>query len=348
MRISYSQCSSYQICPHQYRLHYVDRISVPAAVELHFGSAVHEALKVMYDPGHVRMPSLEEVLIAFDAAWQARRAQVDEERRQSYFEQGVAMLQRHYEKHSTREQGRCTAATELFFSLPFDLQHTLTGRIDRVDVLPDDALEVVDYKTSRRMPPQARMEKDAQLAIYRMAADQLYPGRQVTTTLLYVFHDYEMRMTQTPEFLAEKQDEIRDVIAGIQVGDFDPPGRGHRRAARRVRRGRIRGEGGRRPREPAEGADPGLPRPVPGGARREWGLCGGAPAVEAGGRLGRSPPARPARAGRAVGSGDAGEQHRGAETPAVRRNPARPAAGAGGDRDLRRDTDAQSEAHCDV
>jgi hypothetical protein len=66
------------------------------------------------------------------------------------------------------------------------------------------------------------MERDAQLAIYRMAADILYPNRKVTTTLLYVFHDYEMRMTQTPEFLSEKQDEIRDVIAGITVADFDP------------------------------------------------------------------------------------------------------------------------------
>ena len=66
------------------------------------------------------------------------------------------------------------------------------------------------------------MEKDAQLAIYRMAADVLYPGRKVTTTLLYVFHDYEMSTQQTPEFLAEKQDEIRDAIAGIEAGKFGP------------------------------------------------------------------------------------------------------------------------------
>ena len=222
MRISYSQCQAYQTCPQLYKLQYVDRIPVPATADLHFGSAVHEALHFMYDPQHLKLPSVDQVVEAFVAAWRARQAEVPEDQQQSYFEQGVLMLQRHYQSHSRREQGRYTAATEQFFSIPFDGEHRLTGRIDRVDVLPDKGLEVVDYKTSRRMPPQNVMARDAQLAIYRMAADALYPGREATTALLYVFHDYEMRLTQTPEFLAEKQDEIRDVIAGIQVQDFEP------------------------------------------------------------------------------------------------------------------------------
>ena len=222
MRISYTRCATYQHCPHQYKLQYVDRIPVPEAIQLVFGSAVHQALSFMYDPKRLRMPSREEVIDVFAKAWKEVQLQDPEDQRQDYFEQGVLLLGRFYDRHSSREEGRYTAATELFFSIPFDGEHTLTGRIDRVDVLPDNRLEVVDYKTSRRMPPQSIIEKDAQLAIYRMAADILYPNREVTTTLLYVFHDYEMRLTQSAEFLAEKQDEIRDVIAGIQVGDFDP------------------------------------------------------------------------------------------------------------------------------
>ncbi|MGD0111265.1 MAG: PD-(D/E)XK nuclease family protein [Armatimonadota bacterium] len=222
MRISYSRCSTYQHCPQQYKLQYIDRIPLPRAVELEFGSAVHAALKFMYDSRHVAVPSLDDVVNEFAKAWQEIPPDEDGEARRIHFEQGVLLLTRHYEKHAAREQGRFTAATEQFFNIPFDGEHTLTGRIDRVDILPDNEIEVIDYKTSRRMPPQPTMEKDAQLAIYRMAADVLYPGRKVTTTLLYVFHDYEMSTQQTPEFLAEKQDEIRDAIAGIEAGKFGP------------------------------------------------------------------------------------------------------------------------------
>jgi len=222
MRISYSRCSTYQHCPQRYKLQYVDRLPPPRAIELEFGGAVHQALSFMFDPREVTLPSLEQVIDVFARAWQESADVGAEEERQARFEEGVRLLQRFYQGHSQREEGRSTLATEQFFSLPFDDHHLLSGRIDRVDALPDNKLEVIDYKTTRRMPPQPVMAKDAQLAIYRLAADHLYPGREVTTALVYVLHDYEMRMTQTPDFLAEKMDEIRDVITGIEVGDFEP------------------------------------------------------------------------------------------------------------------------------
>ena len=226
MRISYSRFSTYQVCPQQYKLQYVDRIPVPTPVALHFGASVHEALNFMYDPKHLKMPAMEQVLEAFEQAWRAHGAEMPEEERQAYYDQGVQMLRRHYEKHGRREEGRSTAATEQFFSVPFDEGHTLSGRIDRVDVLSGDRLEIVDYKTNRRMPPQRQVEKDAQLAIYRMAADHLYPGREVTTTLFFLLHDYQMRLTQTEEFLEEKRGELSHVIGKIESGEFEPnPGR---------------------------------------------------------------------------------------------------------------------------
>jgi RecB family exonuclease len=226
MRISYSRFATYQTCPQQYKLQYVEKVAVPTPVVLHFGSAVHEALNFMYAPRHLRMPEVEQVVEAFVQAWGAREREVPEEERQRYFEQGVEMLRRHYKSHCEREEGRTTAATEQFFNIPFDDGHLLTGRIDRVDVLPENKLEIIDYKTSRRMPPQRDMEGNAQLAIYRMAADHLYPGREVTTTLLYLLHDFEMRLTQTEEFLEEKRDEIREVLERIESEEYDArPGR---------------------------------------------------------------------------------------------------------------------------
>jgi len=222
MRISYSQFSAYRRCPHVYRLHYVDRIAVPVAPELHFGAAVHEALHRMYNPGQLQMPALEEVVEVFIRSWRGRESQVPEEKRAPYFEEGVNVLRVHYERYSQRDETRRTAATELGFGVELSGGHSLTGRIDRVDVLPDQKLEVIDYKTSRRMPPVTFLEKDAQLAIYRMAARKLYPGFEVMTTLFFLLHDYQMKIAQTEEFLAETKDDILDAVVSIELEEFDP------------------------------------------------------------------------------------------------------------------------------
>lgn len=222
MRISYSQFAAYRRCPHLYRLQYVDKIVVPVGPELHFGAAVHDALNRMYDPRQLERPELEAVVEAFVRSWRGREAQVPEPKRQAYFDQGVQLIQSHYAKHSEADKDRRTAATELRFSIALPGEHKLHGRIDRVDILPEKKLEVIDYKTSRRMPPQEIVERDAQLAIYRMAADTLYPGFEVATTLFFLLHDHQMRTVQSTEFLEETRGDILDTVARIELEEFEP------------------------------------------------------------------------------------------------------------------------------
>lgn len=222
MNISYSQFSTYQRCPHRYWLQYVERIAVPVAPELHFGAAVHDALNRMYDPRQLQRPSLEEVVEAFVRAWQKRSEAVPEDKRQAYFEEGIRLLQTHYERHGAPEAGRRTATTEQIFSIPLDGRHTLTGRIDRIDVIGEQQLEVLDYKTSRKMPPVTQLQEDAQLALYRMAANRLYPGFEIATTLFFVLHDYQMKIAQSEEFLREIKNAILDTIVSIELEEFDP------------------------------------------------------------------------------------------------------------------------------
>lgn len=44
------------------------------------------------------------------------------------------------------------------------------GKIDRVDVLPDGMVEIIDYKTSEKVPSQKEVDKDVQLTFYALAA----------------------------------------------------------------------------------------------------------------------------------------------------------------------------------
>ena len=63
----------------------------------------------------------------------------------------------------------------------------LSGQIDRLAVTNDEVL-IVDYKTNRPPPSEVRFVAAAylyQLAAYRLALHEIYPGRQVRAALLW-------------------------------------------------------------------------------------------------------------------------------------------------------------------
>jgi len=222
MRISYSRYSTYRRCPQQYKLQYVDRVASPRVAELEFGTAMHAALRLVHDPSHIKAPPVEEVIDAFAKAWNPTPPEGMGEEWGMWFEEGVRVLRRYHAEHSERAEGRYTIDTERFFSLPLDGGHVLTGRIDRVDVTADRQLEVIDYKTSRRMPPLSSLENNAQLAIYRIAAGQLYPGFDITTTLYYVLLSQRLQPGQSDQFLRETKDDILDALVSIELEEFEP------------------------------------------------------------------------------------------------------------------------------
>jgi ATP-dependent helicase/nuclease subunit A len=63
----------------------------------------------------------------------------------------------------------------------------ITGRLDRIAVLPDEVL-VADYKTGRAAPPSAEAAPVLyvrQMAAYRAVLREIYPGRAVRCFLVY-------------------------------------------------------------------------------------------------------------------------------------------------------------------
>jgi putative RecB family exonuclease len=223
MKISYTQVTTYQRCPHKYQLAYVDRIPVPKTPNLHLGNVVHGALSFMHKPGNLALPAQEAVIAEFCRLWQAEQAEIPEDQRDQYFQQGVEMLQRHYAREQSHTDRRQTATVEQYFSIPFAQDDNIAGRIDRVDVLDNGVLEVLDYKTGRRMPAQTDVNADLQLAIYRLAAQELlYPGKTVVTSFYYLLHGLTFTAEHTPRQLEEMKAEITDIIGNIEKGEFSP------------------------------------------------------------------------------------------------------------------------------
>jgi CRISPR/Cas system-associated exonuclease Cas4 (RecB family) len=133
------------------------------------------------------------------------------------------MLRRHYEREGREDTGCRVARVEHPFYLPLNGEHTLAGRIDRVNVLEDGSIEVLDYKTGRSLPAQNEIDNDRQLAIYRLAAEKLlFPGKNITSTLYYLYHDQSFTAHPEPDLAERVEAEIHWTIEKIAAGEFPP------------------------------------------------------------------------------------------------------------------------------
>ncbi|MBI4128851.1 MAG: PD-(D/E)XK nuclease family protein, partial [Parcubacteria group bacterium] len=81
------------------------------------------------------------------------------------------------------------------------------------------------YKTARRMPAQARVNENLQLAIYHLGLKQHWPElrpKKVTLTLQYLRHDERISTEGTDEKIDETRHALLRTIHEIQRSDFSP------------------------------------------------------------------------------------------------------------------------------
>jgi RecB family exonuclease len=185
MRMSYSALNSYEKCPLAYRFQYVDGLEVEPTPYLSFGKSLHSALEWLYDRSTPDPPTLEGFLSFLDSCWTSEGyATPDEER--SYLDHGREVLTRFYYKNI--EPFRLPVAVEERFELDKG-SFVLSGVIDRVDRNPDGSYEIIDYKTSRRLPEINRLRDDLQLPIYQLACQEVWGITPSKLSFYYVVHN---------------------------------------------------------------------------------------------------------------------------------------------------------------
>lgn len=218
MALSYSAISTYQTCPHQYRLKYVEkRPSLPSAA-LSFGSSLHEALRWFYDVPTPDPHSLEELLDYLEKCWIPEGFCSPEEDAR-YFYHARSTLALFYRNNI--EDFRVPAALEQRFNIDVGVCQ-LSGIIDRLDKDEAGGFEIIDYKTNRRLPPAKRLHEDLQLPIYHMAAEKIWEVTPDQVTFYYLLPNHRHSFHITPERLQQALARIEEVACGISEESFDP------------------------------------------------------------------------------------------------------------------------------
>ncbi|UPT76106.1 MAG: PD-(D/E)XK nuclease family protein [Elusimicrobiota bacterium] len=171
--------SLYNECPQKYKFKYVDKIPEKPRHFFSFGQSVHLALEYFYGVKEPKAPSLEDLLKHYREIW-VKGGYKDSRQEEEYFEDGRQILTRFHDKHAKT------------FQLPYFVEYgfnfevdgvPVTGKVDRVDKLPDGRLLILDYKTGKQLKT-GRIDVDAQLTMYQLACEKGL-GAEVAELVFY-------------------------------------------------------------------------------------------------------------------------------------------------------------------
>ncbi|MBD0322210.1 MAG: RecB family exonuclease [Aldersonia sp.] len=232
--LSPSRASDFKLCPLKYRLRAIDRIpELPSPAALR-GTVVHDALEALFAlPAADRTPESARELVA--PAWQRLiteapelSAVVEGAAQDELLEQARALVGDYFllEDPTALEPEACESRVEI----ELDDGTLLRGFVDRIDIAPDGALRVVDYKTGR-VPSEMRET----IALFQMKFYALVILRTRGTVprqlrLLYLADrqilTYEPDADELSRFERTLSAMWRAIRAAGETGDFRPnPGK---------------------------------------------------------------------------------------------------------------------------
>ncbi len=230
MRTSYSAINTYLQCPQKYKFQEIDRIKVPKSREAIFGTLIHNTLKFTFSRDPL-FPTFNEVINYFRENWPTKESiskEADHDslnlsaEEKAYFEEGVRVLKKFYEKNAP--WNFTVVDLESHFEIPLEDKngsvHILAGKIDRIDKLPDNTYEIIDYKTAKRMPSQAALDKDLQLSLYSLGLQKRWPhlkAEDIKLSLYFLKHSEKLSTKITSATTTKTKNELLKTINEIQA-----------------------------------------------------------------------------------------------------------------------------------
>jgi len=182
---SHSRLSSFEDCPRRFQYRYLLKIpSETESIEAFVGKLVHDVLERLYiATGRGHIPSLPQVvqryLILFEERYDAQRVAIvrTENPLEHYRDLGGQCLSNYYRAQYPFDADETLGLEE---RVAFDLGEDdgtrihFQGFVDRIAEARDGAIEIHDYKTGARVPRQAQLDEDRQLALYQLGLAQRY------------------------------------------------------------------------------------------------------------------------------------------------------------------------------
>lgn len=218
---SYTQLDAYIRCPLHYKYQYVLKIPTPVTPALAFGDSIHRSLQNFYS-GFLKDKEIDEkrLLDIYKKNWLPAgyaSAPHQETRKKS----GENVLTDYFRKYHKKDLK--VIAIEKPFKIKTAPDIYIIGKIDRVDNIGNDKIEIIDYKTGK-MPKESDLKKSLQLSIYAMAATDygLYNKKldEVLLSFYYLEEGKKISFHRSAEELEETKTKITETVSKIRNNEF--------------------------------------------------------------------------------------------------------------------------------
>ena len=221
LRLSFSRVDMYRTCPLKYRFGYVDELPSVPGPHLSWGSSIHSALEAWWDQKLPEAPPVEVLLDALYEHWDDEGfAGMDREEKIRWYRHAQDVLRRHHSRFAPTYQPPVT--TEQWFELDLGDAITVVGSIDHVARTPSGGIGIVDWKTNRKAKTKSQVAGSLQLAIYAMAAHDLWGHDPEWVALDFVVPGVRVTVNRSEIDVEAARRRILDVAAKIRAEVFEP------------------------------------------------------------------------------------------------------------------------------
>ena len=225
---SYSKINTFKNCPQQYKIIYVDKIrKQDESIEAFMGKRVHEVLEWLYSIKDLKNEYIvfDRILKKYKELWNNNfhenifiaRCKYNKYsyNKSSVYQIGIHCLKKYYNKFSDNGYfNQRVFGTEVRFEIKID-NYKFIGYIDRIDKNDDGSIDIIDYKTSKRDKSYYQAKNDFQLAIYYLAAKELFNNSEINLNLFYLRTDKFIKIEDDINKILDLKKNIKKYIFSI-------------------------------------------------------------------------------------------------------------------------------------
>src|SRR5713101_6126922 len=217
LQLSPSAVDNYHKCPQQYLFGYLWSLKEGPKATLSFGSIMHGTIKrFLAELRKGNKLPFEDVQRLFEMEWRSVGFE-DAYQEVEYKRDGIEQLRTF--RAAILEAPPQVREQEKSFELPLENNVIITGRMDQVNSLGRNDVEIVDYKTGKPKK-DADAKKDLQLSLYALAAKEIFEWNPVRLIFHYLQNNQVQVTTRDAKQLDEAQKVVQEAAADIRAGEF--------------------------------------------------------------------------------------------------------------------------------
>jgi len=232
-RFNITHLNSYLKCPLCFFFKTILRLPYPKTKSLSFGTSVHGALAYLtqvYKKENKLIP-LDKFLSIFD--FNLNKENLSKQDYQDLLSHGHQVLTDYYQNYKTEFNGRCFTEHDFKTYNVRINDIPLTGKIDKIEFLSGNQVNVVDYKTGKPDSKYQELSPEGdyfrQLVFYKLLCSEAkgFPHEVVSGTIDFIEKNNKnlfvrKNFTLTDDDVAILKSQITEVFSKIKSLDFTP------------------------------------------------------------------------------------------------------------------------------